>query len=99
MVIGGQARLPKELSEHAVLIILAKVAVQTGEILEVECSPSLDLVHGVLREAALGKKVPEDLELILNEIEGRLIFKGKRAILTAIKDLFREFHEHNSRRS
>ncbi len=97
MVIGGQARLPKELSENAVLILLAKVDVQTGKIQDVECSPSLDLVHGLFREAALGKKIPDDLEAILSEIDSRLVFKGKKAILTAIKDLSREFQEFKAR--
>ncbi|HEY5648015.1 MAG TPA: DUF3870 domain-containing protein [Nitrospiria bacterium] len=93
IVVGGQARLPKELSDNIVLTVLAKMETATGKILEVECLPCMKLVQDLLGDVVLGRNIPDDLDAILNELEKRLIFKGKRALMTAMKDLAREFQE------
>lgn len=93
ILVGGQARLPKELSENVVLLVMAILEKSTGKILEVECIPCMNLIQKLLADILLGKNIPEDLETILNELDDRLIYKGKRALMTAIKDLTREYQD------
>ena len=99
IVVGGQARLPKELSANVVLTVMAVLERSTGKILEVDCQPCMNLVKGLLGDILLGKNVPDDLEMILSAMDDRLFFKGKRALMTAIKDLSREFQEQKFKSS
>ena len=91
---GGQARLPKELSASEVFQAIAEVDLANGRVVEVEFYPCPDLMGRVLKQMMVGMVLPGDLEDLLQEIELRLYYKGKKAVLTAVKDMVREYKEY-----
>lgn len=97
IIIGGQARLPKDLSSGEVFQVVAEVDRESGKILEIEFSPAFPLLSKKLREWILGVSLAEDLGPVLQMIETGLYHKAKKAVLTAVKDLAREFRESKSR--
>lgn len=98
VVIGGQARLPKELYPEGVFQVVAEINPETGKILDAEFSPSGQVISKVLREWLIGASLPDGLESVLEVIEQRFFHKGKKAVLTAVKDLGREFREYKNNR-
>ncbi len=99
MVFGGQARLPKELSNNEVLQAVVEIELSGGKVLEAEFSPCPELITGFLKKLMIGMTLPDDAEDLLQLIEQRLYYKGKKAVITAIKDLVREYKEHQYRAS
>jgi hypothetical protein len=96
LLIGGQARLPKELVEAGVLQVIAEVDVPTGKVLEVEIIPCPALIAGMLRPMLVGLSLRNDVSALLNEIEQRLFHKSKKAVMVAIRDVVWEYRESQS---
>ena len=99
LIFGGQARLPKELSAAEVFQVVAAVEVDTGKVVEVDFTPCPLLIMGMLKKMMVGMSVQNDVNDLIIEIELRLFHKSKKAVITAIKDLFREFREYQYRLS
>jgi len=99
LIFGGQARLPKELSAAEVFQVIAEVESTSGKILEVEFSPCPLLIARMLKQMVIGMSLQNDVGDLLREIEQRLFHKNKKAVITAIKDLFREYREYQYRAS
>jgi len=92
-IVGGQARLPKELLGGGVLQVIAKVDPAAGKVLEVDIIPCPVLVENQLRPMLVGVSLRDDLSDVLLEIDRRLFHKSKKAIMVAIKDMAREYRE------
>lgn len=92
-VFGGQARLPKEISAIEVFQVIAHVEVATGKVVEVDFMPCPTLITGMLRQMMVGMSLQSDVGDLLVQIEQRLYHKSKKAVITAIKDLVREYRE------
>jgi hypothetical protein len=99
LLFGGQARLPKELSAAEVFQVMAAVELDTGKVLETDFTPCPPLIMGMLKQMMVGMSLQNDVNDLLNEIEQRLFHKCKKAVITAIKDLFREYKEYQYRAS
>lgn len=99
LLIGGQARLPKELSAGEVLQAVAEVELATGKVLDADFLPCPPLIVGMLKQLMIGMALPDDVNDLLHEVEQRLFYKGKKAVITAIKDLAREYREYQYRAS
>ena len=51
MIVGGQARLPRELSSGGtVLQVVIKLDPTKGEVLEISCSPCVPLIDKLLKD-------------------------------------------------
>ena len=96
MLVGGQARLPKELDEAEVLHVIAELDVATGKVLEVEIIPCPALIASLLRPILIGFSLRDDLSAVLHEIEQRLFHKCKKAVMVAIRDMVWEYRESQS---
>jgi Domain of unknown function (DUF3870) len=96
MLIGGQARLPKELVETGLLQVIAEVDVATGKVLEVEIIPCPALIKGLLRPLLVGLSLRDDESAVLRGIEQRLFHISKKAVRVAIKDMVWEYRESQS---
>ena len=98
-IFGGQARLPKELSAVEVFQVIAHVEVPTGKVIEVDFMPCPSLIIGMLKQMMVGMSLQTDVSDLLVQIEQRLFHKSKKAAITAIKDLAREYREYLYRAS
>jgi len=99
LVLGGQARLPKELSTGEVFQIVVEMNPETKEIFEVSCGPCVPIIEKFVREVLIGVNLEVDLNDILEVVDRRLHHRSKKAVSTAIKDLVREIREYNYRDS
>lgn len=99
LIFGGQARLPKELSAAEVFQVMAAVEVDTGKVVETDFTPCPPLIMGMLKQMMVGMSLQNDVNDLLVEIEQRLFHKSKKAVITAIKDLVREYREYQYRAS
>ena len=91
---GGQARLPKELSATEVLQAVAEVDLASGGIVDLDLTPCPELISRTLKQMMVGMTLPGDLDELIQVIEGRLFYKGKKAVVTAVKDMVREYKEY-----
>jgi Domain of unknown function (DUF3870) len=97
LIFGGQARLPHELSANEVLQIIVEIEVETGKVLEADVKPCPVLIARMLKQMMIGASLPNDLNDLQSQIEGRVFYKGKKALLTALKDVVRECREYQYR--
>jgi len=96
---GGVARLPQELSANEVLQVNVEIEIETGKVLEADFKPCPELIARMLAQMMIGMSLPDDLNDLLSEIDQRLHYKGKKAVITAVKDLARELREYQYRAS
>jgi hypothetical protein len=99
LIIGGQARLPKELSVGEVFQVVVELDPTKVEVLDVSFTPCVPVIEKMLRQLMIGMKLETDLNQVLDEIEQRLHHKSKKAVMTAIKDLVREYREYQFRKT
>jgi len=97
IVLGGQARLPKELSTGEVFQIVVELDLATGEVIDASFGPCLPVVEKMLKHYMMGINLETETPDVLKVIEQRLSHKSRKAILTAIKDLLREYREYQYR--
>ncbi len=93
LIVGGQARLPKELSTGEVFQVVVELDQNTNKVLEASFSPCLPVIEKMLRQQMIGMSLDAEEHHILESIEQRLHHRNKRAVITAIKDLVREYKE------
>lgn len=93
LIVGGQARLPKELTEAEVLQVMAEVDAATGKVLAVDIVPYAPLILEMLKQLLVGVSLRDDMHSLLQEIEQRLFHRSKKAVIVAVKDMAREYRE------
>ena len=93
LIVGGQARLPKELTEAEVFQVISEVEAATGKVLEIEISPVSPLILELLKHLLVGVSLKNDVHALLQEIEQRLFHRAKKAVIVATKDMAREYRE------
>ncbi|MBI3995349.1 MAG: DUF3870 domain-containing protein [Nitrospirae bacterium] len=93
LIIGGMARLPKEISEAEVFQVIAEVDAENAKVLGVEISPSSPLILEMLKQILVGVSLRDDAHALLQEIELRLFHRAKKAVIVAVKDMVREYRE------
>lgn len=94
LIVGGQARLPKELSTGEVFQVVVEVDRDTSKVLEASFSPCLPVIEKMLRQELIGVSLDTEASSILETIEKRLYHRNKRAVITAVKDVVREYKEY-----
>jgi hypothetical protein len=93
LIVGGQARLPKEITEAEVFQVIAEVEAATGKVLAVEIAPIAPLILEMLKQLLVGVSLKNDMHELLQEIELRLFHRAKKAVIVATKDMAREYRE------
>ena len=97
IILSGQARLPKNLSAEEVIQIIIEMNPDTDEIIDVSCSPCSSVIDKFLRKLMTGKSMESGPADLLEAIENRFHHRSQKAILTALRDLFREYREYRER--
>ena len=97
LIVGGQARLPHELSSSEVVQVIVEIEVETGTVLDADIRPCPPLIARLLKQMMIGASLPDDLNVLQSEIERRLFYNGKPALIAALKDLVRECREFQYR--
>lgn len=89
-IFSGHAQLAEGSDIHEsykFITVVAKVDVRNGEILDCEipifCTESCNFVAEIM----IGKRLPEDMDAIIDEIEFRMHSLSKWALITAIQTL------------
>ncbi|MBI3610188.1 MAG: DUF3870 domain-containing protein [Nitrospirae bacterium] len=93
LIVGGMARLPKEISEAEVFQVIAEVDAATGKVLEVDIAPSSPLILEMLKQILVGNSLLNGVGNLLREIDQRLFHRSKKAVIVAVKDMAREYRE------
>ena len=99
LIVGGQARLPREISEAEVFQVIAEEEAATGKVLEVEIAPRSLLILELLKQLLVGVSLRNDVHERLQEIERRLFHRAKKAVIVAVKDMAREYRESQAPKS
>jgi hypothetical protein len=93
LIVGGQARLPKEITEAEVFQVIAEVDEGTGKVLAVEIAPNSPLILEMLKQMLVGISLRNGVANLLAEIDQRLFHRAKKAVIVAVKDMAREYRE------
>ncbi len=99
LIIGGTARLPKEITEAEVFQVIAEVDAATGKVLGIDIAPGSPLILEMLKQMMVGMSLREDVNDLLQEIEQRLFHRAKKAVIVAVKDMVREYRESQAPKS
>lgn len=94
VILGGQARLPKELFAEETLQVVVELDPAKNEVIAVGCTPSVPMIEGLLRQLMIGMNLETGIHDLRKSIERRLHYKGARAILAAVTDLARVYDEY-----
>ncbi len=95
LVLGGQARLPKDLSTGILLQVVVELDPDRNEVLDACCSPCVPIIERLLKQLIVGINLETEIDVVLEGIEKRLHHRSKKAVSTAVKDLLREYKEYN----
>ncbi len=93
LIIGGQSRLPKDLSQGESLQVIVELDTETGQILDVSFGPCLPMIQNFLRDFMIGINLEADAENLLEVIRQRFHHRSQKAFIAAIRDLLREYNE------
>jgi hypothetical protein len=93
LIVSGQARVPKALSANQVIQVVAELDAASNEVINVNVHPSPPIIQKFLHRVMIGIRLEAGLNEVLDAIEHRLIHPSKAGIITALKDLFREFEK------
>jgi len=93
LIVGGQARLPKDITEAEVFQVMAEVEAGTGKVLEIEIAPGSPLILEMLKNLLVGVSLKNEMQELLQEIDRRLFHRAKKAVAVAVKDMAREYRE------
>jgi Domain of unknown function (DUF3870) len=96
IILGGQARLPKELFSEETLQVVVELNPAKNEVIAVACTPSLPVIEDWLRQLMIGMNIETGIHDLRKTIENRLHHKSKKSVLAAITDLARVYDEYRS---
>lgn len=99
LIVGGQARLPKELSSAEVFQLVVEVDRKKGEVTDMSCAPCLPVMEKMLKGLIVGIILETEYDIVLEAIEKRIVHRAKKAMATAVKDVVREYREHLNKAS
>lgn len=91
VLLCGQARLPQEMAPPFLFVIFVVVEKRGGRVIKVSCCPTAPLLEKFLQKVMEERSLISDLEDILQEMEASFFGRMKRAVITAIKDLHKQF--------
>lgn len=96
ILLAGYAKLPSNTSAQKMydqLVVVADVDFESGMILDVDCTMATDLGKRFVSSIMKGYCLLNGTEALLEEIELKYFGHLKKALLTAIKELGRQYSE------
>ena len=90
---GGQSRLPKDLSQGEPFQVVVEFEPETAKVVEASFSPCLPIVSDFLRGLMIGINLETETEPVLEEISKRFRHRSQKAVIAAIRDMLREYKE------
>lgn len=91
--------MPQELAANEVLQVNVEIEIETGKVLEADIKPCPELIARIIKQMMIGICLPDDLNALLSEIERRLFYKGKKAVITSLREVGHELREYQHRAS
>lgn len=96
----GHAKLPAETTaKHVYELLSLGLALDkdTKKVLEVSCTIVPPYGAKIIREILLGKKIDDELDVIVEEIHSRYVCRTRNALIAALDDLLKRLREHEKR--
>lgn len=90
-VICGLSRFPKEFSPFESLLICAEVDPHDDKVLDIACTPCNVITERLLKQIAVGKNLTQEVRGMMEAVDRRLSYLGKKAVLTALKNVHRDY--------
>ncbi len=78
---------------YGAFYIAFEVIPETGEIVQTECSRTLDLTNDFIRRMFLHKRLAADAEIIEAEVKRRYHGSSAKAILVAYRDALKHYQK------
>ncbi len=94
LILGGQARLPKEISTGQVFQVVVELDPEENRVIRASFAPCPSVIEDFLKQMIIGVNLETQLNDVLVAVEQRLQLRSKKAVLTAIKDLDRAYREY-----
>jgi hypothetical protein len=76
-------------SKFFIALVVSK---SSGEIIDFQCSSTLDITNRFLSDIFIGKSLNSDYDKIEKELERRYFGASKKAILVALKDAIKKYN-------
>lgn len=92
----GHAKLPATITAHKiyeVIAISAEVIPDTGEIVNVDCTLATGLARRFVNELALGYKLGNDIDELVERLEARYYGSARKALIAAFKCINEKYLE------
>ena len=96
ILLSGYAKLPSNTAAQKMfdqLVVVAKVDFDTGTVLEADCSMATDLGRRFVAAMMTGYDLNKGPEELLQSINLRYYGHLKKALLTAVKEIFLHYFE------
>ncbi len=97
-IFSGSARLPEEAAgTHASnrLTIGIEINPVDSTIIDISCTGISSLEEKILRSALLGKRVEQAIEDAQLQVSQRFLTLTKKALITALQDVYRRFQKEH----
>lgn len=94
LLITGYARLPSTITAYRlyeVVGIAVEVRPSDGEIIDVDCSLATSVARRFVREIAIGYKLSDGIEGLVEKIERRYWGSARKAIIMAFRVIYEKF--------
>lgn len=92
----GHAKLPTTITAHKiyeVIAISAEVIPDTGEIVNLDCTLATGLARRFVSELAIGYKLGNDIDELVNRLESRYYGSARKALIAAFKCINEKYLE------
>lgn len=97
LFVVGHARFPADTTAKHVynnFCLGVLLNEETGQIIEVSSTVLPPFGNEFLKQILVGKKIPDDLERIAEEIRSRYVCRNRNTILAAVGDIMKRLREH-----
>ncbi len=92
----GYAKLPATITAHKIYEVIAigvEVVPDTGEIVNVDCTLATGLARRFISDLALGCKLGDDIDKLLECLETRYYGSARKALIAAFKCINEKYLE------
>ncbi|WP_062284448.1 DUF3870 domain-containing protein [Neomoorella mulderi] len=92
--ITGHAQPPSDIPAYQLykmVVIGLEVEPETGQIVDAYCTLATPIARRVVKSVLIGRKLLEELNIMIEEIEKRFHGSSQRAVIYALKDAAKKF--------
>ncbi|MEW5866039.1 MAG: DUF3870 domain-containing protein [Bacillota bacterium] len=88
MFFGGYAKLPTGITAEELYKIVGvglEIDPVNGEIVDADCTLTTSTAKKVFRQLVIGRRIDEDMNVIVNDLKARYHGGAQKALITALK--------------